>query len=61
MRRPAFYMCEDGDVDHYRSNRGAGRLLCFSFATEIVQFFCFLNLAISRGCTDWFVPLRYLF
>ena len=45
-------MCEDGDVDHFCSSRGAGRRLCFSFATEIVQFLCFLNLAISRGCTD---------
>ena len=29
MRRPAFYMCEDGDVDHFRSERGGGRRLCF--------------------------------
>ena len=48
MRKPAFCICENNDADQLHGNREADLLIsAFVFATQIVQFFNFLNFKPS--------------
>ena len=36
MRKPAFSICENKDVDQLRGNRGADQHLCFRYAYSAI-------------------------
>ena len=36
MRKPAFHICENKDVDQLRSNREADQLLCFRYTDSTI-------------------------
>ena len=54
MRKPAFYMCENKDVDQLRSYCAADQRLCFRYTDSTIPLL-FKLLAISCGCRACFV------
>ena len=55
MRKPTICICENKDADQFRGVT-AKLISAFVFATRIVQYlYNFKPLAISSGCTAWFV------
>ena len=59
MRKPTFRICENKDADQLRGNREADQRLCFRYLDSTMPLLSksknFKPLAISCGCTAWFV------
>ena len=60
MRKPAFCICENKDADQLRGNCEADQHLCFRYTDSTIPLLpkseiSIPNLAISCGCTAWFV------
>ena len=61
IRKPAFCICENKDVDQLRGNREADQRLCFRYTNSTIPLLLMtseissLDLAIFCGGTDRFV------